>query len=355
MFKNVLTAADVREFMNWMEWAGRFVILTHTGPDGDAIGSSLAMCAFLRDRGKNAAVIIPDGAPDFLSWLPGFQDILVYSDDPNVCDDLISQADVLCCLDFNTVSRIDRAATGFVYSKAKKIMIDHHPYPGQNFDVVVSHPELSSASELLYHFFCAMGHFKSITENIATCIYTGIMTDTGGFSYSSSDPNLFVAVSNLLNMGVDKDAAYAHVFHCYTESRLRLQGYVLNEKMKIFNDSSTALITLSAKEMERYACKKGDTEGLVNMPLQIQGIGMSVFLREDPVHSQVKLSVRSVGSVPCNRFAGDFFGGGGHLNAAGGEFRGTLDQAVECFMKGLQQWKKSDDDSIRQLFNKKFI
>lgn len=352
MFKNVLTAADVREFMNWMVWADRFVILTHVGPDGDAIGSSLALCSFLRDKGKDAVVIIPDQAPDFLSWLPGFQDILVYSNDAQVCDDLISQADVLCGLDFNTVSRIDKAATSFVYSKAKKIMIDHHPYPGQNFDLVVSHPELSSASELLYHFLCAIGQYKSITEDIATCIYTGIMTDTGGFSYSSSDPNLFIVVSNLLDMGVDKDAAYAHVFHSYSESRLRLQGFVLNEKMKIFEDCSTALITLSSSEMERFECRKGDTEGLVNMPLQILGIRMSVFLREDSEHKQIKLSARSVGSVPCNRFASDYFGGGGHMNAAGGEFKGTLEQAVDRFMEGLQQWRKSGDDSIRQLFNK---
>ncbi|MCQ2082922.1 MAG: bifunctional oligoribonuclease/PAP phosphatase NrnA [Bacteroidaceae bacterium] len=350
MFKNVLTATDVREFKIWMEWADRFVILTHIGPDGDAIGSSLALCALLRGRGKNAVVITPDHAPDFLSWLPGFNDIVVYDDDPKTCDDLIYQADVLCGLDFNTVSRIDRAAASFVYSKARKIMLDHHPFPGTNFDVVISHPELSSASELLFNFICAIGLFKSITTDIATCIYTGIMTDTGGFSYSSSDPNLFVIVSRLLETGVDKDAAYAHVFHSYTQSRLRLQGFALNEKMQIFEDCSTALITLSADEMQRYECRKGDTEGLVNMPLQIQGIKMSVFLREDPERKLIRLSARSVGAVPCNRFASDFYGGGGHLNAAGAEFKGTLKQAVKRFMDGLKQWKSSDDAEIRELF-----
>lgn len=350
MFKNVLTAADVHEFKNWMTWADRFVILTHTGPDGDAVGSSLALCSFLRDKGKDAVVIVPDQAPDFLSWLPGFKDIHVYAADSGVCDELISKADVLCGLDFNTVSRIAGASAGFVSSKAKKIMIDHHPYPGPDFDLTVSHPELSSASELVYHFLCAMGQYKSITEDIATCMYTGIMTDTGGFSYSSSDPNLFIVVSSLLDAGVDKDAAYAHVFHSWSESRLRLQGFVLHEKMKIFKDCSTALITLSSGEMEKFDCRKGDTEGLVNMPLQILGIKMSVFLREDSERNQIKLSARSTGSVPCNRFASDFFGGGGHLNAAGGEFNGTLGQAVERFMTGLKSWKKSTDDSIRQLF-----
>ncbi len=352
MFKNVLTKADVRKFMEWMEWADRFVILTHVGPDGDAIGSSLAFCSFLRDKGKKAVVIIPDQAPDFLSWLPGFNDVLVYTGDSAKCDELIAQADVLCGLDFNTVSRIDRASASFTGSRAKKIMIDHHPYPSQDFDVVISHPELSSASELVYHVLCAMGQYKSITRDIATCIYTGIMTDTGCFSYNSSDPNLFIVVSGLLDAGVDKDAVYARIFQNHSESRLRLQGFVLHEKMKIFSDCSTALITLSAGEMEEYSCRKGDTEGLVNMPLQIQGVRMSVFLREDTEHDQIKLSARSVGSVPCNRFASDFFGGGGHMNAAGGEFKGTLDQAVECFTKGLRQWKKSKEDCIRQLFEK---
>ena len=205
---------------------------------------------------------------------------------------------------------------------------------------------------MVFHLICAIGDFGAIDKEMAQCIYTGIMTDTGALSYNSSNSNLFKVVSHLLEKGIDKDDIYRRVYYNYSESRLRLQGFVLNEKMQVIAGCSTALITLTDAELKRFDYKKGDTEGFVNMPLQINGVLMSAFFREDVEQGLIKLSFRSIGNVPCNRFSSDFFNGGGHENAAGGEFRGTLDEAVERFHKGLAEWSLSQEDCIRQLFVK---
>ena len=352
MIENVFSGSDVSEFRFWMGWADRYVILTHMGPDGDAIGSSLALCHYLRSKGKQAVVLVPDSAPDFLRWLPGADEIKTYGDNPAASDEMVAKADVLCCLDFNVVSRIGDIASAFLYSKAKKFLLDHHPFPGSYFDVILSHPEASSTSELVFHLICALGDFRSMDMNMAECIYTGIMTDTGALSYNSNYSSLFNIVSHLLDKGVDKDDIYRRVYNNYSEDRLRLQGFVLCEKMQVFHDKSTSLITLTDEELRRFNYKKGDTEGFVNMPLQINGVLMSAFFREDKEQGIIKLSFRSVGDVPCNRFSSEFFHGGGHINAAGGEFNGTLSEAVDCFLKGLDVWSGSSEECIRRLFVK---
>lgn len=352
MIKNMLSGSDVAEFRAWMGWADRYAILTHMGPDGDAIGSSLALCHYLRSKGKQAVVVVPDSLPDFLKWLPGASSIKVHSDDPDGADELVYKADVICCLDFNVVGRIDKVAVSFLYSKAKKFLLDHHPYPGANYDVTLSHPEASSTSEMVFHLICALGDFSCMDLDIARCIYTGIMTDTGALSYNSNSSTLFNVVSHLLEIGIDKDDIYRRVYNTYSESRLRLQGFVLCDKMKVFMDKSTALITLTDEELKRFNYKKGDTEGFVNMPLQISGVLMSAFFREDSESGLIKLSFRSAGDVPCNRFSTTFFNGGGHQNAAGGEFHGTLDEAVARFMKGLDEWSHSNEFCIKQMFKK---
>jgi len=352
MIENMFSGSDVSEFRIWMGWADRYVILTHMGPDGDAVGSSLAFCRYLQSKGKQAVVLVPDSAPDFLKWMPGADQMKVYADDPDSAEDMVYKADVLCCLDFNVVGRIGKVAASFLYSKAKKFLLDHHPYPGANFDITLSHPEASSTSELVFHFICALGDFRMIDREMAECIYTGLMTDTGALSYNSNNSNLFMMVSHLLEKGIDKDDIYRRVYHNYSESRLRLQGFVLNEKMQVYPECSTSLITLTDDELRRFDYKKGDTEGFVNMPLQINGVLMSAFFREDNELGLIKLSFRSVGTVPCNRFSSSFFNGGGHQNAAGGEFRGTLQEAVNRFRKGLEEWSESQEDCIKQLFRK---
>ena len=352
MLNNYFSPDDIADFRIWMEWADRFVITSHISPDGDAVGSSLALCLYLKSKGKTATVVLPDRIPDFLEWMPGSADVVFYSDNADIAETLVSEADVVCCLDYNTIGRVGNVGPGVLGSKAKKIMIDHHPYPGDFCDVVLSHPEASSTSELIFHFICALAGYLDMEKEVAECIYTGMMTDTGAFTYNSNNPQIFQAIALLLDKEVDKDLIYRRVYHNYTVSRLKLQGFMLSERMLVLRDASTALITLTDRDLKKFDYRKGDTEGFVNMPLQIAGVKMSVFLREDKQNGIIKVSVRSVGTVPCNRFAKDNFGGGGHVNASGGEFQGTMEEAISQFHKGMQAWAMSTEDCIRQLFRK---
>ena len=338
MIKNMLSGIDVAEFRIWMGWADRYVILTHMGPDGDAIGSSLALCRYLKSKGKEAVVLVPDSAPDFLSWLPGAQDIKVFSDDPDASEDLVYKADVLCCLDFNVVGRIGKVAASFLYSKAKKFLLDHHPFPGANYTVTLSHPEASSTSELVFHLICALGDFNMIDKEMAQCIYTGIMTDTGAFTYASSRPEIFELISILLRCGIDKDKIYRNIFYTYSPNRLKFQGYMLYVKLDVWKKAHASIMTLTNAERRRFGILNGDTEGLVNLPLQILGMKLSIFLREDTEHPCIRVSLRSVDDFPCNEMAAEFFGGGGHKNAAGGEVWGTMDEAVALIKKAVQKY-----------------
>ncbi|MBO7415216.1 MAG: bifunctional oligoribonuclease/PAP phosphatase NrnA [Bacteroidaceae bacterium] len=350
MIENYFSAEDVSEFRIWLDYADRFVVISHMSPDGDAIGSSLALCRYLRSLGKEAVAVVPDSPPDFLCWLPGIEGMMIYDSDPEAVEKVVYQADVVCCLDFNVVRRIDKVAACFLYTKARKILIDHHPYPGATFNVILSYPEASSTAELVFHFICALGGFRNIDYDTAVCLYTGMMTDTGAFTYNSNSSCLFNVISLLLETGIDKDRIYSRVYNTFSESRLRLQGYVLNEKMQVFPEMSTALITLTGKELRRFNARKGDTEGFVNMPLQIKGIMLSVLIREEK--DNLRLSFRSAGSVPCNILASEWFHGGGHTNASGAEFQGSMEEAVALFFEAMESWRTSEKENIRQLFKK---
>lgn len=352
MIDNVFSKADVAEFRLWMEWAGRFVIVTHISPDGDAIGSSLALYHYLAGKGKSVSVVVPDSMPDFLSWLPSTDSVISYKEQKDVANKLFQEADVICCLDFNVPTRVGNVSSEILNSNAKKVLIDHHLDPGNFCDLILSRPDASSTAELVFQFICALGDYAEVNYQIATCIYTGMMTDTGGFTYNSNHPRIYHIISFLMKSNIDKDAIYRNVYNNYSESRLRLMGYVLHKKMKVFPEMSTALITLADKELKDNNYKKGDTEGFVNLPLQIRGIKFSVFLREDVEEGIIKASLRSVGDVPCNRFASAFFNGGGHKNASGGEIHNSLKAAEAIFYKCMEEWSKSDEECIKQLFKK---
>ena len=351
MLENHFSSEDVAEFRMWMEWADNYVIIAHKSPDGDAVGSALALCLYLQSKGKNVKVALPDTPPDFLMWMPGTNDIITYDKEPDRVSDMIYKADVLCCLDFNSTGRVDAMAAPLLYSRAKKIMIDHHPGPSAFCDVTLSRPDSSSTSELVFHLLCAIGEWGNVTRQIAECICTGMITDTGGFAYNSNSPQFFYIISQLIEKNVDKDAIFRKVFNCYTEHRLRLTGFMLHQKMRIYEGCRTALLTLSQSEQKQFHCESGDTEGLVNMPLQISGVLFSVFMRVLRDGS-IRISLRSVQGVPCDRFAACHFHGGGHKSASGGEFEGTMDECVKELERGLEEWRKSDEDCIRQLFIK---
>ena len=339
MLTKIIDQAKVETFVHWMEEAEEVVIVSHISPDGDAVGSSLGLWHYLTGCGKSVHVITPNAFPDFLKWMEGSKEVLFYDKYHDFANQLIKRADVICCLDFNVPSRIGDMAEAVIQSKAKKILIDHHLDPGSFTDVVISHPHIASTSELVFRLLCQMGAFSDITKAGAECIYTGMMTDTGGFAFNSNSPEIYFIISELLTKGIDKDAIYRKVFNTYSESRLRLMGYVLTT-MKCYPAARAALLTLTKEEQSRFDYIKGDSEGFVNLPLQIRHTVLSGFLREDTERKLIRVSLRSVGSFPCNLMAAEFFNGGGHRNASGGELVGyTMEQAIARFEEALAAYQ----------------
>ncbi len=337
MLTKILDEKAVHRFSRYVEKGERFVMTTHLSPDGDAIGSSLSMAHYLTELGKERVhVIVPNDFPAFLKWMPGAKDVLIYEKYPDYAEQLIREADVIINLDNNEPKRIGRLAPLVEAAPGRKVMIDHHLYPAPDFcRLVISHPELSSTCELVFRLLCAMKSYDDINRQAAECLYTGMMTDTGAFSYNSNRTDIYFIIGELIKKGIDKDAIYRRVYQVYSESRMRLMGYTMNEKMKVYPAQRAALITLTRDELQRYHYTAGDTEGFVNMPLDIDGVEFSVFIRED--RDYAKVSLRSVGRFPCNRFAMRHFNGGGHKNASGGEFYGSLEDAVRTFEQGLQE------------------
>ena len=316
-----------------IENADNIVIITHVGPDGDAMGASLGLWHFLMTIEKTPQVIVPTPFPNFLAWMPGANKTLVYKFDKEKADEHIQKADLIFLLDFNAASRMDKMADAVLASKARKVMIDHHLQPENIANIIISYPEISSTSELIFRLICRMGHFSDINLGCAECVYTGMMTDTGGFTYNSNHEEIYSIIYELIKLGVDKDDIYRRVYNTFSADRMRLMGYCLYKKMKIYPEYQAALITLTQRELHEFNYDNGDAEGFVNIPLSIQGINFTVFMREDP--DKIKVSLRSQGSFPTNKFAAEVFGGGGHLNASGGESFTSLDEAVRKFEEAL--------------------
>ncbi len=338
MLTKIIEQSNIDHFTKWLEQADKVVVVSHVSPDGDAIGSSLALWHFLNSKGKAASVIVPNAFPDFLKWMPGSKDILLYDRNKELADKLVSEADVICCLDFNDIHRIDALGDVVLASPAQKMMLDHHLYPADFCTIVISHPQISSTSELVFRLIYRMGYSGDISKEMAECIYTGMMTDTGGFTYNSNNREIYFIISELLSKGINKDEIYRKVYNTYSESRLRLMGHVLSH-MQTFPEHHAALISLTKREQWRFNYIRGDSEGFVNIPLSIKGVVLSAFLREDTEKPMIKVSLRSVGTFPCNKMAAEFFNGGGHLNAAGGEFYGTMEEAYRLFGQALEKYK----------------
>lgn len=338
MLNKIISENSIQKAKKIIEHCRKIVIVTHVAPDGDAIGSSLALYHFLLEWGKEVNVLVPNNFPSSFKWMDGAKDIIIAEWQANTAKELMSAADLIFCLDFNAPKRVDQLSSELEASRAQKIMIDHHPCPLEFCDVTISHPEISSTSELIFRFICRMGMFDYMNRSCAESIYTGMMDDTGAFTYNSNHRHIYYIIGELLEKGIDKDAIYDKVYHHYSVNRLRLQGYLLHEKMKIYENYHTALITVSQEEQQRFQCKKGDMEGFSNMPLSIDGILFAGFIRED--ENKVKISLRSKGDFPANRFAAEVFNGGGHLNASGGEFLGSLEDAIARFEDALPRYNE---------------
>ena len=338
MMKNVFKEADIERLRSIVAEGNVFVLTCHAGPDGDALGSTLGFAHYLNALGKEAVVVVPDAFPDFLAWLPGAQEILRFDKYRDKAELMIAMADVIFAMDYNALSRVDEMGDCIKKSKATKVLVDHHLQPERFCDLSFSYPQLSSTCEVVFRLVHALGGFELLTKAACECIYTGMMTDTGNFSYGPCTQDVYLIISMLLQKGINKDRIYNKVFNNYSEGRLRLMGYVLYEKMRVFPEYHSALITLTREEMARFNFNKGDSEGLVNIPLQMKGIYFSAFLREDTEKDLIRVSLRSQGTFPCNKFAAQYFGGGGHLNASGGQHNGTLAEAVAIFEKALEEF-----------------
>lgn len=333
MLTKILDEHLIQKAKHLLSPADRVVIISHVGPDGDAMGSSLALADFLKTGKKEVQVLYPDRMPGFLKWLPGADKALTFEENPEACRQYVEQAQVIVFLDFNQRKRMGGLSDCLEGSKAKTILMDHHPNPEQFADVTLSYPQISSTCEIVFRYICRTGAFDEMSTSCATCVYTGMMTDTGAFTYNSSNEELFYIISQLIRKGVEKDEVFDKVYNTYSVGRMRLMGFVLYECMKIREACGAAIITLSKADIERFDYQIGDTEGFVNLPLSIEGIRLSVFLREDV--DKIKLSFRSKGSLACNKLAAEYFNGGGHLNAAGGEYYGSLNDAVKRLEEAL--------------------
>lgn len=334
--------------------AQRIVVFTHLSPDGDAMGSSLAMYHWLKLHDKQAHVVVPNAFPAFLAWLPGAEDIIVYENDTNKAQQVIDQADLHICLDFNEPNRIGPVGKLMLQTSCPKILIDHHLHPDSFPTETFSYPPAAATCELVYRFFWQMADgVAPIGEGetamrIAMCLYTGLMTDTGNFAFNSNDPDLYEIVAELMRNGIDKDSIYNAVFNQYSENRMRLMGYSLHSKMRVYPEYHAALIAISDEELAQFDFQPGDTEGLVNMPLQISDVYYSLLLREDKKivqgkqQAKIKVSLRSQGDRPVNVLAREVFNGGGHKNASGGDFYGPLNKAIEAFENAMPDYLKKD-------------
>ncbi|MBR1411905.1 MAG: DHH family phosphoesterase [Prevotella sp.] len=330
MLNPILSEGECSLLLSLIEGADSIVLCVHQNPDGDAMGSMLGMGEALRTLGKDPLMVVPDQFPDYLHWLPNSEKIVRYDKRKDYVDTVLKIADLVFCLDFNTPSRTDEMAAALCASPAKKVLIDHHPGPEVDTVLCISHPEMSSASELVFRVIWQLGLFDRLGQHYAVPIYCGMMTDTGGFTFNSNDPDIFFIISQLLTKHIDKDKIYRNVYHNYSEHRLRLVGHVLCNRLVVDAERHAAYYTLDRDDLRQFHFIKGDAEGLVNMPLQIKGLKLSISLREDTERDHtIWVSLRSVDKFPCNEMAARFFNGGGHLNASGGRLNCSMSEAVD--------------------------
>ncbi|HEY5470568.1 MAG TPA: bifunctional oligoribonuclease/PAP phosphatase NrnA [Bacteroidales bacterium] len=315
------------------------LLICHINPDGDAIGSQLALYHFLKAKGKNVDMLAPNYLQDFLKWMDGSAHINIFIKDRKLSRKLILEADLIVLLDFNHSNRLGEAESLVLASKAKKIIIDHHLDPGDFADLTISEPSKCSTAEIVYELLAEISGAPFISKSIAESIYVGIVTDTGNFEHGAYSSRTFRIVADLLDSGIEKVKILNLIYNNFSSDRIRLQGFALNKRMVVIPEYKTAYIFLSKDDLAEYNHVKGDTEGFVNMPLSIKGIHLAaLFIEKD---NFIKLSFRSKGNFPTNEFASQYFSGGGHLNASGGEYSDTLINTIDYFLKVLKEnvWK----------------
>lgn len=354
MNNKIFNPQSLKAFDKLLHKSQDIVLTCHVRPDGDAMGSTLGLSHLLKSLGKEAIVVTPDLAPRSLWFMPGMNQVVAATKYPDYARDLMMKADLILCCDFNVPSRQDSFAHVLEATTAPKVMIDHHEEPGNFAQITFSFPKMSSASELAFRLIAALGLYNDLTKDAATCLCTGLITDTRNFSVNCDNPETYEILMRLMEKGADKKMIVKEALETKSYDSLRLQAFALYEKLEVYPNHHAAVITLSLEEQARFAYERGDSEGLVNMPLQIRGVVYSFFLREEA--SQIKVSARSVADFPVNEICGRYFNGGGHIMAAGGEFRegeqeGRLQRCREILLHAMPQY----DNLIKKIAPEKIV
>ncbi|MEC8678979.1 MAG: bifunctional oligoribonuclease/PAP phosphatase NrnA [Bacteroidota bacterium] len=326
----------MQELKNLLSAKQNVVITTHVNPDGDAIGSSVALLNFLIKMGHDVSVIVPNDYPDFLKWMKNDELIINFSNSKNESQEKIKNASLIFCLDFNNLNRINELGNYISDSKAKKVLIDHHLDPIDFYDFKIHDVKASATAELVYNFLIELDS-NAVDKDISEALYTGILTDTGSFKFSMS-PKVHKIVSDLMIRGVDIGFINNKIYDSNSLDKLKLIGYALSEKLEVISNGNAAYIVLSRKDLKDHNFKKGDTEGLVNYALSISNVNMAVLIIE--TKERIKFSFRSIGQFSVNEFAKKYFNGGGHKNAAGGSLEDKLSVALEKFLKDISKYSK---------------
>jgi len=317
----------------------KIVIVSHRNPDGDAYGSSLALFHYLFKLNHDVVVVSPNDCPEFLKWLPGQDKIVVFEEEIKHGTSLLNEAEIIFTLDFNSLNRVGNMMFPVLENAtADFIMIDHHQAPDDYAKFMFSDTSVASTCELVYDFICSLGDFDKIDVDMASCLYTGIVTDTGSFKYSSTKSSTHDIISNLMKIGIDHTRIHTNLYDTNSIDRLQLLGKALRN-LRVIEKYKTAYITLSQRELNLFNFKKGDTEGFVNYGLSLEGIVFAAIFIEDSKQSIIKMSFRSKGTFSVNEFARKHFDGGGHVNAAGGRSELNMDKTVAKFLKALADYK----------------
>ena len=328
--------SPIEEIYPLLSLPRRVVIIMHQKPDADAMGSSLGLAHFLRKLGHEPAVISPTNWADWLKWMPGAAAVIDFEFSPDKANAALDKTDWIFCLDFNTLARTRHMGPRLRKTTATRILIDHHQQPEADwFDFGESNTAKSSTSEMVYDFIVGSGHAGLIDADIAECLYAGVMTDTGSFRFPGATASVHRMVAALKDTGINHTLIHDRLFDNFLENRLRFTGFVLQNRMEIFYEHNAALIAIPWKDLVRYEIKTGDTEGLVNYPLTIQGIRMAALIIDRD--EEVKCSFRSKGDFDVNVFARKYFEGGGHVNAAGGRSAASLEATVQRFVDAIKE------------------
>jgi phosphoesterase RecJ-like protein len=328
--------SSIQQLQIVLESPKKVVITTHRNPDGDALGSSLGWKFFLEKKGHTVTFISPSAYTENLKWIQGTDTIMVCenSKDRKACDAVIADADVIFCLDFNAITRLEGLGTSIAESKAYKVMIDHHQQPEEFANLAFSNTAYCATCEMIYDIICDLGYEVLIDQRIAECLYVGLVTDNGFFQFNNTTPNAHKVAGGLIAKGANPEYVSGKVNNIFRETRLRFFGYCLLEKLKLVNNGKVAYMMITQPEIKKFNLQSGDSEGLVNYPFKIEGVEMCAYFSEEP--DRIKISFRSRGDIDVNTFARTYFEGGGHRNASGGKSTLSLAETEKKFVESLQ-------------------